>query len=59
MTISFVKAMQEFFSTGPFGKKVEVAEFKALTVQDKVDFSKMLDEAKIEHTPYAPPSEKE
>lgn len=36
--MSFVKAMQDFFSKDPFGKKIEIAEFKELTQQDRVEF---------------------
>jgi len=60
--ISFIKALQEFFSSPPFGKKVEVSEFKALTPKDKVELSQMLTDAGIEHTKYTPqtaPPEKE
>jgi hypothetical protein len=32
---SFVKACQEFFSEPPFGRKVEISEFKQLTQPDK------------------------
>jgi hypothetical protein len=57
MAISFVKAAQEFFSAPPHGKKVEIAEFKALTVQDKVELSEMLRTIGVEHEPYSPPPE--
>jgi hypothetical protein len=40
--ISFVKACQDFFTKPPFGKKVEIPEFKALTRQDKIDLREML-----------------
>lgn len=33
--VSLVKACQEFFSEGPYGRKIEIAEFKELTRQDK------------------------
>jgi len=49
---SFVKATQEFFSAGKHGRKVEIAEFKALTKQDKIDLSNMLTTAGIAHKPY-------
>jgi hypothetical protein len=52
MAISFVKACQTFFTEPPFGKKVEITEFKALTKQDKIDLSEMLNAAGITHTPY-------
>jgi|SoiMethySBSTD1v2_1073268.scaffolds.fasta_scaffold60445_16 hypothetical protein len=57
MAVSFVKAAQEFFSAPPFGKKVEIAEFKALTTKDKVELSEMLNAEKgYEHEPYTPPT---
>jgi uncharacterized protein YcgL (UPF0745 family) len=33
--ISFVKAMQDYFSAGDFGKKLAIPEFKALTREDR------------------------
>lgn len=52
---SFVKACQAFFSQDPHGKKVEITEFKALSTQDKVELSKMLNETPgFEHEPYTP-----
>lgn len=40
--ISFVKAAQDFFTKPPFGKKLEIPEFKALTREDKVELREML-----------------
>ena len=40
--ISFVKACQDFFMKPPFGKKIEILEFKALTREDKVELREML-----------------
>ena len=40
--ISWVKALQEYFTREPFGRKIEVPEFKALSHQDKLDFREML-----------------
>jgi hypothetical protein len=40
--VSWVKALQDFMSEGPHGKKVEISEFKKLTDKDKLDFAKML-----------------
>jgi len=37
-----VKACQDFFLKPPFGKKVEINEFKELTQQDKIDLREML-----------------
>jgi hypothetical protein len=49
---SFVKACQEFFSGGKHGRKVEIAEFKALSTQDKIDLSQELLAAGFDHKPY-------
>jgi hypothetical protein len=49
---SFVKACQEFFSTPPFGRKVEISEFKELSTQDKLELSEMLNAAGHTHKPY-------
>jgi hypothetical protein len=35
--VTFVKACQDFFSTGEHGKKIEISEFKELTREDKVE----------------------
>ena len=51
---TFVRACQEFFSAEPYGRKVEIPEFKALTSKDKIDLSAMLNEAGYEHAPYEP-----
>jgi hypothetical protein len=52
---SFVKACQAFFSKDPFGRKVEIAEFKSLSTQDKLDLSEMLNATPgFEHPPYEP-----
>ena len=40
--ISFVKACIDFFSKEPFGRKVQIPEFKALTYEDKVELREML-----------------
>jgi len=49
---SFVKACQEFFSGGRYGRKVEIVEFKALTNDDKFELSEMLNSAGYTHEPY-------
>jgi hypothetical protein len=49
---SFVRACQEFFSGGKFGRKVEIAEFKALSKQDKIELSQMLTDAGYIHKSY-------
>ncbi len=43
--VSIVKAIQDFFTRPPFGKKVGMEEFKALTRQDKVELREMLIDA--------------
>lgn len=54
---SFVKACQAFFSVDPFGRKVEISEFKGLSTQDKVELSQMLNATPgFEHKPYEAPS---
>lgn len=40
--ISFVKACQDFFSKNPYGKKIEISEFKLLTQKDKLELREML-----------------
>lgn len=40
--ISFVKACQDFFTKPPFGKKIEISEFKDLSHEDKVELREML-----------------
>jgi hypothetical protein len=37
-----VKACQDFFTKPPFGKKVEISEFKDLTYEDRVELREML-----------------
>jgi hypothetical protein len=49
---TFVRAVQDFFSAPPFGRKVEIPEFKALSTQDKIELSQMLNAAGITHRPY-------
>jgi hypothetical protein len=40
--LSFVKAVKDFFESEPFGRKVEIAEFRALTPDDRNDLESML-----------------
>lgn len=47
-----MKACQEFFSEPPFARKVEIAEFKALTTEDKIDLSRQLNALGHTHEPY-------
>jgi hypothetical protein len=49
---SFVKACQEFFSAGKYGRKVEIQEFRKLSTEDKIDLSEMLNAAGYTHEPY-------
>lgn len=39
---SLVKELQEFMSADPYGRKVEISEFKELTTQDKHDLRELL-----------------
>lgn len=41
-SVSFVKACQDFFSSDPYGRKVEIGEFKKLERKDKEDLRDML-----------------
>lgn len=45
---SLVKELQNYFSEGEHGRKIEIAEFKALTDEDKADFRDMLASEGIE-----------
>lgn len=50
---SFIKACQTFFTEPPYGRRVGIDEFKALTDKDKIELSAMLQEVPgFEHTPY-------
>jgi hypothetical protein len=50
---SFVKACQRYFSAPPFARKVEISEFKALSTEDKIELSELLQNVPgYEHTPY-------
>jgi hypothetical protein len=40
--VSFVKACQDFFMNGEFGRKIEISEFKELTKEDKVELRDLL-----------------
>jgi hypothetical protein len=40
--VSVVKALQDFFTHGQHGRKIEIAEFKELTDKDKHDLRDML-----------------
>lgn len=51
--VSVVKALQDFFTQQPFGRKIEIAEFKELTDTDKSDFRNMLIDVGYNVTPLA------
>ena len=40
--VSFIKAMQNYFTPDPYGKRIEIPEFKELTHTDKVELREML-----------------
>lgn len=40
--VSFVKACQDYFTSEPFGRKIEIPEFKALSTEDKHELRGML-----------------
>jgi hypothetical protein len=40
--VSWVKALQHYFSQPPHDRKVEMSEFKELTATDKADLREML-----------------
>lgn len=40
--MSLVKATKNYFETGTFARKVEIAEFKALTSEDRVELRDLL-----------------
>lgn len=52
--MSVVKAAQLFFSADPHGRKIEMAEFKALTTQDREDLREMLIAEGYNVAPLAP-----
>jgi hypothetical protein len=51
---SWVKELQNYFAAEPYGKKIEIAEFKELTEEDKEDFRQMLIAEGIEVDPITP-----
>jgi hypothetical protein len=40
--VSLVKALQDFFTKDPNGRKIEMSEFKQITDEDKIEFAQML-----------------
>lgn len=40
--MSLVKACQDFFSKEPYGRKIDIPEFKALSEKDKDELKEML-----------------
>ena len=53
--MSFVSACQDFFSKPPFGRKIEVPEFKELTRQDKIELRNMLIDQGYDVAEFPPP----
>jgi hypothetical protein len=53
---SFVRACREFFASEPHGRKVEIAEFRALTRDDKVELRSLLIKEGIDVAPLPEPS---
>ena len=49
--VSFIKACQDFFSSGENGKKVEISEFKALTKEDRDELRDLLTQEGYELLP--------
>lgn len=39
---TFVKATKDFFESQPFGRKVEISEFRALTQPDREEIENLL-----------------
>jgi len=56
--ISFVSACQDFFMKQPFGRKIEVSEFKLLSTQDKLELREMLIKQGYNVREFTPPAEK-
>lgn len=54
--ISFIAALRDFFSTGDYGRKLEISEIKALTTEDKLDLCAMLSAIGFRHEVYVPKS---
>jgi hypothetical protein len=42
--VTWVKAAQDYFSSDPHARKIEISEFKALTDADRDDMAAMLRE---------------
>jgi hypothetical protein len=40
--VSFVKACKDFFETGKHARKVEIAEFRELSTEDKMELRDLL-----------------
>lgn len=40
--ISFIRACQDFFTRPPHGRKIEIPEFKQLSLKDKLELREML-----------------
>jgi hypothetical protein len=53
--VTIVAAVLEFFASEPYGRKVEILEFKALSFQDKVELREMLIAEGYDIAEIAPP----
>lgn len=51
--VTVVKALQDYFTSQPHGRKIEIPEFKALTQDDKSDFRDMLIDVGYDVAPLA------
>lgn len=40
--VTFVRACQDYFTNGEFGRKIEIPEFKALSQEDKIELRDLL-----------------
>lgn len=41
-SVTFVKAVMDFFGTGKHARKIDIPEFQAFTQQDKVELRELL-----------------
>lgn len=56
-SVSLVKSCQDFFSTGPHGRKIDIPEFRMLTRQDKEELREMLIGEGYDVLPLPPPED--
>jgi len=52
---TFLNQAQAFFTAEPHGRKLTIPEFKALSTEDKIELSQMLNDAGYTHPPYTGP----